>query len=118
MTPFQILALALLAGLLVLEAAGCWRDPVVRGFRVLRVLVWLAAAVAIGRPQLTQELADALGIGRGTDLVIYLFVLAFLGVSFYFYSRLVRMQRQITQMVRHTAIQEARPGEGVAEPRP
>ena len=110
LTPFQKLALPALIALLVLEVLSSRRDPAVRWARWLRALVWLAAAVAIAWPVLTQRLADALGIGRGTDLVLYLFGLAFLGAAFYFYSRLVRMQRQITQLVRQTAIQEARRG--------
>jgi hypothetical protein len=115
MTPFQYLSLSCLAALFVLEMAGFRRDPAGRGPRLLRALVWLAAGVAIAWPDLTQELAQVLHIGRGADLVFYLFVLAFLGAAFYFYSRLVRMQRQITQLVRHIAIQEARQGE--SEPR-
>jgi len=60
-------------------------------------------------------LADVLGIGRGTDLVFYLFVLAFLGAAFFFYSRLVRMQRQITQLIRDNAIREAQRGDDIPE---
>jgi hypothetical protein len=41
-------------------------------------------------------------------LVLYLFALAFVVVSFYFYSRYVRLQRQITDLIRYTAIQNAR----------
>jgi hypothetical protein len=115
LTPFQKLALPALAALLVLEAAGLWRERVGRGVRWLRAAVWLAAAAAIAWPGLTQTLADALGIGRGTDLVFYLFVLAAVGVAFYFYSRLVRLQRQVTQLVRHAAIREARRGEFTTE---
>jgi hypothetical protein len=115
LTPFQKLALPALAALLLFELLGLRRDPAVRGVRWLRALVWLTAAVAIAWPDLTQALAHALGIGRGTDLVFYLFVLAFLGLAFFFYSRLVRMQRQITQLIRQQAIAEARRGgEGTA----
>jgi hypothetical protein len=57
-----------------------------------------------------QQLATAIGIGRGADVVLYLFVLAFLATAFYFYSRTVQLQRQVTQLVRHIAIQEARRG--------
>jgi hypothetical protein len=115
MTPFQYLSLSCLTALFVLEVAGFRRDPAVRGVRFLRALVWLTAGVAIAWPHVTGAMASALGIGRGADLVFYLFVLAFLGAAFYFYSRLVRMQRQITQLVRHIAIQEARCGNLTAE---
>jgi hypothetical protein len=115
MTPFQILALPTLAGLFLLEVIGFWRDPVGRGVRWLRGTVWLTAALLIAWPDAVTWVANALGIGRGADLVFYLFVLAFLGGAFYFYSRVVRLQRQITQLVRHLALQDARPGAGLEE---
>jgi hypothetical protein len=77
---------------------------------VVRCLVWLAAAVGIAFPQLLTQIALALSIGRGADLVLYLSVLAFLATSFYFYSRCVSLQRQMTQLVRHLAVREARRG--------
>jgi hypothetical protein len=111
LNPFQTLSLTILAGLLVLEVFGLRRDPGSRRVRWVRILVWLAAGVAITWPGLTTDLANLLGIGRGADLVFYLFGLVFLGVSFFFYSRLVRLQRQITQLIRDTAIREARYGD-------
>jgi small membrane protein len=110
MTLFQCLSLTALGLLFVREVVGFWRDPAGRTGCWVRGLVWSAAAVAIACPGLVQGIADALGIGRGTDLVVYFFGLVFLGVSFYFYSRFVRVQRQITQLVRYLAIQEARQG--------
>jgi len=86
LTPFQRLSLASLGSLLVLEIIGLRRDPAGRRTRSLRILVWLAAAVAIAWPRLTTELAIVLGIGRGTDLVLYIFILAFLAVAFLFYK--------------------------------
>jgi hypothetical protein len=115
LTPFQSLSLSLLAVLFVAETVGFWRDKAPRGVRFVRALVWLAAAVAIAWPSLVQDLANELHIGRGADLVFYLFVLLFLVVSFSFYSRLVRMQRQVTELVRHLAIQEARRGKDEEE---
>jgi hypothetical protein len=114
MNLFQYVTLSALALLLAREIRGFWRHTVVHPMRWLRTAVWLAAGVAIAWPeQTTTRLANYLGIGHGANLVLYLFVLAFLGVTFYFYSRQVRLQRQITQLVRHLAIQEARPGAGL-----
>ncbi len=110
MTLFQFLSLSGLLLLLARELKGGLRPHSLRLTRGLRAVVWLAAALAIARPDWIQSLADAVGIHRGADLVFYVFVLAFLGASFFFYSRLVRMQRQMTQMVRHLALQEARRG--------
>jgi hypothetical protein len=114
-TPFQWIAVPALLLVLLWELAGWLRRPNWRSQRVLRMLIWLAAALAIADPDLTQRLATAVGITRGADLVFYLFVLLFIVVSFYFYARHVRTQRVLTELVRHLAIQEARRG-GSAEP--
>ena len=110
MTPFQIGSIGILCILVLRELADCRRHTA--GYRAhwLRALVWLVAALAIAFPNGIQHLAELVGIHRGADLVFYLFVLTFLGVTFYFYSRQVRTQRQITQLVRYLAIQEARHG--------
>jgi hypothetical protein len=110
MTPFQYLTLPLLSGLFLRELVGLWQGRPGRGSRGLRALVWLLASVAIAWPDLTHRVAHLLGIQRGADLVLYLFALAFLGVTFYFYSRLVRLQRQLTQLVRSLALQEPQRG--------
>lgn len=109
MTLFQILTLGGLGLLLLREVMGLWRQPEL-GIRWVRAFVWLCAGVAIAWPDLTQHLAHAVGITRGADLVFYFFVLAFLATTFYFYSRMVRLQRQVTQLVRHLALHEAQRG--------
>jgi hypothetical protein len=110
MTWFQWIALPILGLLVAWEFASWLRAPALWSVRLPRGLVWLAAAIAIADPDLPQRAASAVGIGRGSDLVFYLFILLFVGVSFYFYARHVRTQRQLTEVVRHLAIQEARRG--------
>jgi hypothetical protein len=43
-------------------------------------------------------------------VVLYTFALGSLVTSFYFYGRFVRLQRQITELARHLAQQQARRG--------
>src|SRR5688572_30762505 len=115
MTLFQILSISFLILLFLRELVEARRDAIFLAARWLRGLVWLCAAAAIARPDLVQALAESVGINRGADLVFYLFVLAFLGAAFYFYSRLVRTQRQITQLVRYLALEQAKRGSGCEE---
>ena len=110
LTAFQVLTLGLLGGLLFREIIAFIRRPIVRMSWLLRCMIWLAAGAAICRPNLTQRLAKVLDIGRGADLVLYLFVLAFLVTSFYFYARHAALQRQVTELVRHLAIRDAERG--------
>jgi hypothetical protein len=95
---------------LVAELLGFRTRPSGRGFRFFRCCVWFAAAMAIAYPSLVQDIASAIGIGRGADVVLYLFVLLSIGLSFLFYSRYVYLQRQVTELVRHIALSEARFG--------
>jgi hypothetical protein len=77
---------------------------------LVRSAVWILALVAIADPLLVTAFANAIGIGRGADVVLYLFVLAFLASTFWFYSRTVRLERQIGVLVQHLAIAGAQRG--------
>ncbi len=107
MSPFQILSVVVLGGLFLRDLKNWSRSPASLVVRVLRLGVWLGAAVAIAVPGIVQEVATRLGIGRGADVVLYLFVLAFLWVSFFLYTRCLRLEREITALTRHIAIREA-----------
>jgi hypothetical protein len=109
MNLFQWITLPLLGVLLLIDLrAMLVRRPRLRRDRVMRCVIWLAAGLAIYQPDITVVVANALGIQRGTDLVLYVFCLSFMVVSFYFYSTNVRNERKLTDLVRHIAIQEAR----------
>lgn len=106
---FQWLTLPVLLLLLLVELRSLLR----RGWSWLtatRIAAWLAAGILIADPELTQLAADLVGITRGADLVFYATALAFLGVTFYFYTRHVKAERQITELVRHIAIERAQRG--------
>ena len=107
MTPFQWISVWVFAGLLFLEAFCALRGLNHSRFRLVRCLTWIAAATAIAFPATTNVVAACLGIQRGADLVSYLGILTFLGFSFFGYSRYVRLQGQITALVRKLAILEA-----------
>ncbi len=109
MTPFQWIAVPLLGLLCLLDLRRVLQRRSFRFDRLLRCLTWLAAAIAIADPELTVAIAHAVGIARGTDLVLYVFVLVFLAVAFHLYARTVRLERQMTDLVRHIAVSEAQP---------
>jgi hypothetical protein len=110
MNLFQWLMLPVLATAFLADVIGLVRKPGGRSLRLVRAAVWVVAALAIANPEFPQAVANLFGIGRGADLVLYLSVVAFLGVSFYFYSRYFRLQGQLAEVVRHLAIQNARRG--------
>jgi hypothetical protein len=110
MNLFQWLTVSILALVLVGELLRRRQAGLYIGFWLFRCIVWVAVALAILDPNQIQRVASAIGIATGTNLVLYIFVFLFLGTSFYFYSRTVMLQREITQLTRHLAIQEARQG--------
>jgi len=73
-------------------------------------LLWAGAAVTIFRPGITAEIAAWMGIGRGADLVMYLGLLAGIGVTRYFYTRYRRLDSLLTALVRERAISFATHG--------
>ncbi len=110
LTLFQWLACGGLGLILLVELARLRRGGGLWRMRLLRAAVWLAALVAILDPEVTQRLAHLLGISRGADVVFYSFVLAFLAVSFHFYSRHVKMERRLNALVSQLALRDAERG--------
>ena len=110
MTPFQWIACTVLGLLALWELVRLRRGSSSFPQWAARTTAWLAALVAIAEPGLVTRFANAIGIGRGADVVLYLFSLAFLGSAFAFYSRTVRLERRISAVVEHLALAEARRG--------
>ena len=104
MTLFQWIGVPLLGLLLVATLIGTARHRLVPRVGLGWSALWLLAALAIARPELTVAVARVLGIGRGTDLVLYLSILMMMVGFFALYIRYRRLQEEITQIVRAIAI--------------
>lgn len=107
MNLFQILALLLVVGLLVLTFVAAVRGWFTRRETILLSALWLAAGVAIVWPGVTKAIAHLLGIGRGADLVLYCSVVVMMVGFVMIYARLRRIRRELTLLVRHMAIRDA-----------
>ena len=68
------------------------------------VMVLGLAAAAVVFPELTNDIAHAVGVGRGADLITYLVEVGLLFVVVHYYMKFVEQQAQITQLVREIAI--------------
>lgn len=75
------------------------------------VFITLAAAgcVLIMFPDMSNDLAHRVGIGRGADLVIYLFVVFSIFQHASAAARARHTERAITTIIREVAIKEALP---------
>lgn len=115
MNPFQISGLVFSSAMIILSVFAISRRYLRRRAGVLWLLFWSAGATAMIWPDSTRIVANTLGIGRGTDLVMYCGFLATAVGFFFFYLRFRRMSADLTRIVRELAIREARePGENIA----
>ena len=109
MNGFQILAFLFLGTIFLRELARIAGGHSRATGGALRLAITVIAIVCIAQPNLTTAMARRLGIERGTDLVLYVFCLAFMATSLYFYARQAHLQSQLVEIVRHLAIREATP---------
>jgi hypothetical protein len=66
-----------------------------------------AGALAVMFPEETDIIANFVGVGRGVDLITYLFEAAAAFVLLHYYTKFVELQRQLTDVVRELAILRA-----------
>lgn len=78
------------------------RDMAVKRLSVL--VVFVLGSVAVIFPDVVTRVAQAVGVGRGTDLVLYLLVVVSALVWLGTYKRLSRFDDQLTQLARAHAI--------------
>jgi hypothetical protein len=75
--------------------------------KLILILLTAVAVASILRPELTQRAANVVGVGRGTDLLLYLLTAVFLYVVVGFYLRFRDVERQLTLLARQLALDEA-----------
>lgn len=79
-----------------------------QALRRVAVVGFVGLAVAsLLFPQTWQSAASLLGVGRGTDLLLYATIIAFLGFMATSYLRTRDLQRQVTVLSRRLALDEA-----------
>jgi len=76
--------------------------------RVLLALFALVTAAAILFPAIVGRVAELVGVGRGTDLLLYLLVIAFLSFIATSLRRVKMLDRRIAELTRELALLQAR----------
>lgn len=104
MTTFQLAAFAILGFAFVATLTLAVRRRTSMRVALAWSLLWLGAAIAIARPEITVVVANALGIARGADLVFYLAILGMFLGFFAVYVRLRRLETELTRIVRELAL--------------
>jgi hypothetical protein len=75
--------------------------------RLMGGLTLLVGAVAVISPILVTHVANAVGVRRGTDLLLYAFVVVSLVIWLSLYRRLDEMDRRFAAMARELALRES-----------
>lgn len=72
---------------------------------ILLLLMIATAIVFIVFPNITNELANMMGVGRGADLVFYTSILIFWFIILKLYGRIRKLEQIITKIVRKDALE-------------
>jgi hypothetical protein len=75
--------------------------------RIALVVVFLAAVVAIAYPELLNTIARFVGVGRGTDLLLYAMVVVLIGNIISTTRRHRHIEREVTRLARALALAQA-----------
>lgn len=113
-----VLIQVLLIAVVLAVAARLFRSRGARSQAVRRLGLLLFAAgavVSILFPNVWNKLASVAGVGRGTDMVLYALVVAFLSFTVTTYLRFRDLETRYTKLARRLALDEAAlqyPGSG------
>lgn len=87
--------------------------------RILVLLFAVTAVLSIFFPAMLSYLAQIVGVGRGTDLVLYAFIVAYLVFMSTNHQRFRQTEAAITKLSRRIALDEAnQPWRSAAENNP
>lgn len=100
-----VIAIVVVTVLLTRSTAGA-RHQAIR--RLLLVGFVVAAILAVLFPGILSAIAAVVGVGRGTDLLLYALVIAFIGYVATSQRRAKAMERKITLLTRELSLSDAR----------
>ncbi|WP_241705307.1 DUF2304 domain-containing protein [Leifsonia shinshuensis] len=75
--------------------------------RLLMVLLLILLVLAVVFPSAVTSIAQLLGVGRGTDLLLYALIVVFIGNSLVVQRRHRKTEQEVTQIARQLAILRA-----------
>jgi hypothetical protein len=107
MSAFQTLVCLLLVTLAMLTLAAGLRGTVPKRVVAAALGLWSLGVIAAVWPHTLASAAHSLGIGRGSDLLLYLTTLSLAVACVYSYVRFRRVERQLTLLVRRLAMDAA-----------
>ncbi len=76
-------------------------------YRLSLIGVSIVGIVFVLFPDLTDKLAHLVGVGRGADLVTYIFIVFFFMAGILLYSKIRKIEADQTELIRKIALQRA-----------
>ena len=116
MIKFLLVPAVVLAVVLALRSRASLRGQARR--KLIAGLTLVAGVVAIVFPNILQDLADAVGVARGTDLLLYLFAIVILYMVGSTSVRFREQESRLVRLSREVALAEAASRLHVTEPEP
>lgn len=105
--PFSLIQIALVtfaafavAGAILRYRRGEMR----RGPAALWIAVWAAVVVFVASPDISQDVAIVLGVGRGVDVLVYVSIVVLLFLQYRTWARQEKIDRAITALAREAAL--------------
>ncbi|MFF7454845.1 DUF2304 domain-containing protein [Kitasatospora sp. NPDC008115] len=94
-------------GVLVLAFVRRWDAAHTRAWKRMAFFAFVVANVyAVLRPQDVTWIANKLGVGRGTDLVLYLLVVAMAFMTLNTFMRFRSLEKKLTDLARTVAVND------------
>lgn len=118
MTIFQFILIVAVAAAAFLAIRFLPGDGSLAVKRILALLFVLAAILAIIFPSALTAVANLLGIGRGADLLLYVFIIASMLFAVAIVRAKARSDARVTDLARAVALLEARLDEVAETPEP
>jgi hypothetical protein len=107
MVLIQILLILAVVVLLMLFLRHHGTTKTAAGVKIGFVLFMILAVVAVIRPQWVSLLAELVGVGRGTDLMLYGLIVAFGFATINTYLRFKELELRYARLARAIAIRGA-----------
>lgn len=104
---FQIVLVVVVLGvsLVLIRGGSNAKHMAIR--RIMVLLFAVAAVLSIFFPTVLSRLAGVVGVGRGTDLMLYAFIVSFLVYMSTTHQRFHSMEMTLTKLSRRIALDEA-----------
>jgi hypothetical protein len=79
-----------------------------RSLRLALLTLLVGGVYFVWLPEQANALAELVGIGRGADLITYLWIVITLAVMFLLYLKILNLGHMVTKLARHIALANPR----------